>query len=440
MICLSSKTHLRLKESLSTTQTQNDIYDWEKLINRHGNGGIDSFLAIMDHAIINTLFDCGDGGPSNLDEWFLVADRWCQKKVLKPNSEFNIEAEVLYSAWIKFSNNLKESLRIAKFKYGIPESGGLLAYVAGLSKCLVIDYQFAGEVAEFEIIAVINKPTSVFDFWGAIDQADMRARNHLKSILAMGHKLVWHRGTFVHVDRREDKNVFGPSIDTLILSEIMNQDLFENEIYEGAVISEIGCGNGLISASIAVNCPGLRELIAIDVEPASILCTQKNVSISCESRKVICGDFYFITGKFKPDLIRRRFALLVCNPPYIPFPEEIYRGDTGRLDFFRAVGGTELLHEVTRNVKRLLVPGGRLLLIVSNLSLKEAVHSIPEGFRYELPLGKKGFEVLFDVETVLRTPEWLEYLVDEKGLIFRDNLYYHSLHPMWISAPEKGRA
>jgi hypothetical protein len=80
----------------------------------------------------------------------------------------------------------------------------------------------------------------------------------------------------------------------------------------------------------------------------------------------------------------------------------------------------------------LLSESGRLLIMASSLCLDEFMSYMPNHVSVRRPLGDEGFEVLFDVEAVFNRPEWLAYLVDEKGLIPRGDSYYHRLHPIWV--------
>jgi len=60
------------------------------------------------------------------------------------------------------------------------------------------------------------------------------------------------------------------------------------------------------------------------------------------------------------------------------------------------------------------------------------MEAVSSRYSIDSPLGQDGFQVLFDVEAVLDTPAWLDYLLQRGGLVSRDGLYYHTLHPVWI--------
>src|SRR4029077_8205677 len=129
----------------------------------------------------------------------------------------------LYHLWDRFETDLKEQLVRARLVGNLPAHGGVFTFTGGLAKCLVTRYEFSGREPKIEPVALVDSPKSAFDFWHAIDQAGPNARNVLKAVLMSGHKLVSHRGILTHVDRRFEPQVFGPSIDTLVMAEILAQ-------------------------------------------------------------------------------------------------------------------------------------------------------------------------------------------------------------------------
>ena len=78
----------------------------------------------------------------------------------------DVRSLVLYHLWSQFSKVLIQLLRESKLKGKIPRSGGILAFIAGLSKCLVIRYEIFAETARLNVVAVNQNPISLFDFLG----------------------------------------------------------------------------------------------------------------------------------------------------------------------------------------------------------------------------------------------------------------------------------
>jgi len=145
-----------------------------------------------------------------------------------------------------------------------------------------------------------------------------------------------------------------------------------------------------------------------------------------------------IAGGFDASLLNRRFDLVICNPPYVPLPPGRKYGETALPDHLQAISGIELLTSVVQEAPDMLTPEGRLLLMTSSLSIDTALDSVPETCRAVRPLGESGYEVLFDVEAVLDREDWLSYLLQARNLVERDRVYYHSLHPIWITKRQPG--
>lgn len=372
----------------------------------------------------------------NFDDWALRVDDWLDKAV-DPRTQLTTESKILYRFWEFFRDDLTSLLRCARITGSIPHRGGVLAFVARLEKCIVMRYQFAGQWPHVRVVAIISNPRSAFDVWSAVDQADLHARNELKSILASGHKLVYHRGTLIHVDRRREGTVFGPSIDTILMSEVLAQDIYERSDRLGVRdVLEIGAGNGMLAAGAFRHLPNLCHLVCVDVDPSAINCTRKNLDTlragPGAGKKTI---EHLIMGGYRPDLLSARFDLAICNPPYIPTCSGVGRIlDEPTPDYLRAIGGLELLADVISAAPHFLTPSGRLLLMTSSLCHVEAQDMIAAaGLTASFPLGESGVEVLFDVEAVIGRPEWVEYLKKHGGIRSRDGVLVHSLHPVWLT-------
>ncbi len=85
-----------------------------------------------------------------------------------------------------------------------------------------------------------------------------------------------------------------------------------------------------------------------------------------------------------------------------------------------------MIDKVLSSLHSILSQEGKLLILVSNLSLEYTLSKVPKGFTSELVL-ECGFEVLFDVEAVLNNEDWLQFLLQTNDLVERDNVYYHKL-------------
>ncbi len=438
MIPPRTKLHQRLVKAVQDALSSGRAERWERLL--HEYPVADGFSAVLDPSVEETLFSGVQG--KNLDAWLLNISSWLNS-VLDPRFPRTVESSVLYCLWDRFASVLAENLRRGRVEGGIPSSGGVLAFAGGLSKCMVIHYAFSGHMARLDPVAVIDSPRSAFDVWAAIDQATPSARNILKAILASGHKLISHRGVLTHVDRRHEASVFGPSIDTLVMAEILARDLYEESFLRGpefreepGLALEIGSGSGFLSAGLARHLSWLTELCCVEIDFQAIACTAKNLRLANVVPELGRRPrVHLITGSFDPELLNREFNLVVCNPPYIPLPPSRANGGKAGSAHFRAVGGLELIEGLLRNLHCFLRCGGRLLLMTSSVSLEATLRLIPPGCSVTRPLGDEGSEVLFDVEAVLDSPRWLSYLTREGNLYEKSGVYFHRLHPLWIEAP-----
>lgn len=139
--------------------------------------------------------------------------------------------------------------------------------------------------------------------------------------------------------------VYQPEADTYLLLEASRA-----EVQPGDRVLEIGTGSGTIAAALMHTC----DIVATDLNPHAVFCART------QGVDVVHGDL--MSG------IRGAFDLVIFNPPYLPTqPEErlddwleyaLDGGPTGRL----------VIERFARDVRRVLAPGGRILLLVSSLT------------------------------------------------------------------------
>jgi release factor glutamine methyltransferase len=438
MIALDAPVNAALLEALRETfQTRSTA----KLRTVAGLPVSDVFRTALSEEFVSRLFPATE--DVDFRSWILNIKDW-QDSVQDPRTDLTVETSVLHDLWDNFEKKLVAGLQRARIEASIPPYGGVLVYVAALSRCLVIRYSFSGLLPSLETVAVIEEPQSVFDVWPAVEQADANARNALKNFLASGHKLIFHRGVLGHVDRRSEARVFGPSIDTLVMAELLAQQVYEpaallpsqptHDDWTPQSVLEIGSGSGFLAAGAVRHLPSLSELFCIDTEFQAITCTEKNLRIARDEPTAAArAEVRLLTGAFDPELLNRRFDLIVCNPPYIPLPPGRSYTESGLPGYLQAVSGLELLSTVVQHAQNLLSPSGRLLVMTSSLSEDTVLNSLPGGIRVTRPLGDIGYEVIFDVEAVLDRADWLTHLLNTGNLVQRDHVYYHSLHPIWIT-------
>ncbi len=141
-------------------------------------------------------------------------------------------------------------------------------------------------------------------------------------------------------------NVLIPRADTETVAETAIKYL-KGRSGTGARVLDLCCGSGCIGLAIAANVPEAR-LILVDREARALAVARRNAGINALSRRVSCvlGD-----ALEKPPKALGRYAMIACNPPYIPSaeiegldasvkdyePREALDGGGDGLDFYRSV-------------------------------------------------------------------------------------------------------
>jgi methylase of polypeptide subunit release factors len=216
----------------------------------------------------------------------------------------------------------------------------------------------------------------------------------------------------------------------------MAHSLYEQDIAPINSALEVGSGSGLLSASLVQHLRPLQEMTCLDIDSASIICTDKNVvKIATANARPGFPKIRLSIDAFNANTTRPS-DFVVCNPPYIPTPPAGIVSDSA-YDKLRAVGGTTLLTNLIKNAPSILNPNGRLLLMISSLCKDIAQNEIAKlqsqfgdiAYYNSCP---DGFEVSFDVEAVFNRESWLKHLRSQKGLLERKEGFFHKLYPIWI--------
>lgn len=444
-----------LSQALQLDDREQSIRRWQDLLAR--SQFADAFEPLRETP--EGRWTLGMPGFGSLRDWLVGARTW-ERALADPQRAIRAtyEERVLLSAWQDFSEKVRDAVQRARdFHETVPTSGGILAFVAGVETCLALKFTVEGARVDLEVVAAIDNPGSVFDFWGSVELATPSVRNQLRSLISSGHKLVYHRGVLAHVDRRAESEVFGPSIDTLVMAELLAKTIYcrdrsqggQSDVLSGqASILEVGSGSGFLTAGAADFLSHTRagigpgSVTAVDVEMPAVNCTHKNVSISGASPggRAPTG-VTLIRGEFNPRSFTRRFDLIICNPPYIPEPRSSAPEQTKNSSHRTAVSGTTLARDLVSNLGLLLAPGGRALVMTSSVSGDSIMSAVPPSYAVSRPLGAEGFRAVFDVEEVVNSPEWVSELSSslEEVRVGEQVFYFHRLHPLWIQqAPETG--
>ncbi len=137
------------------------------------------------------------------------------------------------------------------------------------------------------------------------------------------------------------------------------------------VVLDIGTGSGIIPLILAYKSP-VKNIVGLEIQKGLAELASRNIKINNLSKriKILKNDYRTLKDVFK----RKRFSLILSNPPYIP-------KNSGRVcpDKERAIARQEIfgtLKELAHISKYLLKPNGRILYIYPITRLREVVSAL----------------------------------------------------------------
>ena len=160
------------------------------------------------------------------------------------------------------------------------------------------------------------------------------------------------------IDIAEDPEVYPPSDDSILLIESL--DMIPRE-----KVLEVGCGSGVVSIHCAKNgC----YVTAVDVNPRAVELARRNSVANGTDIRVLESDVY---GN-----VDGVFDTIVFNLPYLPVDEEglLAKAWSGGPD------GLGPLPRLLEGAPDHLIPGGRVVVVVSSLTEPRALEEALEGY------------------------------------------------------------
>ncbi len=179
--------------------------------------------------------------------------------------------------------------------------------------------------------------------------------------------------------------IYPPSEDSELLLEVALKEVKPKD-----EVLEVGVGSGFVSERIKNRC---RFLLATDINPFAVkIVKEKGID-------VIRTDLF--------EGIRKKFSLILFNPPYLELEEEEKRGDWIEKAIDGGKKGIEVICRFLDKVREVLSDNGRIILIVSSFNTPWVFREIEKRkFNWEIVEEKKlFFEKLYAIRlTVAKEP------------------------------------
>ncbi len=140
--------------------------------------------------------------------------------------------------------------------------------------------------------------------------------------------------------------VYPPSEDSELLLEVAMKEVRKDD-----VVLEVGTGSGFVAERIAGLC---RMLVATDISPLAV------------REAKLRGIDVIRTDLFRG--LKRVFTLVLFNPPYLELDDVEKTGNWMDLALDGGKGGIEVALRFVKELKNVMLPEGRAIVILSSLS------------------------------------------------------------------------
>jgi release factor glutamine methyltransferase len=391
----------------------------------------DSFGVFADIDLVQSL--AKQFGDSDTTKWITRPLAW-DATLYDPRVTLSTADNLIHLLWQDLSQRLARKLDAVARRTSLAARGAVLCFFARAQFSIIVEYtRSGGGAVSLRPLAALPEPNGVLELTNIFDGVTAQTRNAIKNAALSVDKLVYQRGCIIHVDRQRE-DVFGPTIDTIILGELLAEWLDSLKADRKISALEVGPGSGLLSAILSSS-DHVAELTAVDLNGAAVTCTLKNLHINGAALDAKHQLVRVRAERFQTEQFTESFDIIVCNPPYIPC--EPSSTGLSMKEYGRAVGGLDLCKQILRSLPTLLSQGGVLLLMASSLSEDEVHAEIPRGFSAETALSNDGRRVPLDVDVVWQNAEWRKQLMSD-GRIEEDanGVLWHRLRPLWIRRTE----
>lgn len=158
----------------------------------------------------------------------------------------------------------------------------------------------------------------------------------------------------------EDREVYPPSEDSTLFIESL-------DISRGEKVLEIGCGSGIVSIHCALNGAAVT---CGDINHRAVELTRTNAEQNGIELDVRDTDIY--------SAFNEKYDTILFNLPYLPAEEDEYKGELVK-SWAGGTDGMGPLPELLEYAPDHLLPGGRVVVVVSSLMDQEKLSAVFEG-------------------------------------------------------------
>lgn len=178
--------------------------------------------------------------------------------------------------------------------------------------------------AELIVSHVLKKPRLrlYLEFDHAVPEADLAVARELVRRRGRREPLQHLTGTtgFLNLNLEVTSEVLVPRPETEVLAQLAILKLKEIPEDSAPIALDFGTGSGCLAIALAQAVPN-AEIHALDISQPALAVARKNATSNRTERiQFHAGDGFSALAGWVPDL-RRRFSLVVTNPPYIPTSE-----------------------------------------------------------------------------------------------------------------------
>ncbi len=224
-------------------------------------------------------------------------------------------------------------------------------------------------------------------------------------------------GVALKMSRTQCEALWGPSIETVLLLNVVRQHLARGARPE--LVLNVGSGAGLLALWLAAHTEA--RVTGVDANPDAVLCANANAA-----GQPFADRLSFLVGDFRCEATGP-VDLIVSNPPYLAHP-------LGAPAVLSPVGGVDLLLDILRDGPSRLAPAGAAYVALSSCS--RADRRVADSLDAMQAAGTAARVVSrptpFKVSAVLHDPAWLNYLLEAGVLTERRDAGYAYWHDVDI--------